>query len=55
MDDDQPNEIEQDGLIYSINEDQNSASFSGVSSDLSNVIVPRSLKYESKEYIITRI
>lgn len=55
MDDDQPNEIEQDVLIYSINEDQNPASVSGVSSDLSNVNVPRSLKYESKECIITHI
>ncbi|KAK8871265.1 hypothetical protein M9Y10_006981 [Tritrichomonas musculus] len=45
----------QEKIIYSINVEDNTAQVAGTISPLDQIIIPRSIKHESKEYLITSI
>ena len=47
--------IIQDRIIYSLQEDENTASIIGHNSINDNIIIPRSIIHDTKEYIITSI
>ena len=48
--------IEHDFLIYSLNKTKMTASVTGFNSNIiQKVIIPRSISYKSKEYIVTSI
>ena len=45
-------QVEQDGLIYLINEKDENAEIIGYYEDQNNFLIPRSIKCESQEYIL---
>ena len=47
--------VEYDDVIYQINDDEMSASIIGCYTNNGQIIIPRSIKHDSKEYIITSI
>lgn len=60
MNDNQPaietnKKIRQEGLVYSINEEEKTASVIGYKSKKKELIIPRSIEHESNEYLITSI
>ena len=60
MNDNQPaietnKKIRQEGLVYSINEEEKTASVTKCQSNATEIIIPRSIKHKSKEYIVTII
>lgn len=52
---DQQTVIEHCGLIYSINEDDKTASVVGHKSISNKIFIPRAVKYNSSDYLITKI
>ena len=48
-------QVQQDGLTYLINEKEEKAEIIGYYENRNNFLIPRSIKYESQEYIIRNI
>ena len=43
------------GIIYSINEEEKTAGVSGLNSESKEILIPYSIIYDTKEYVITSI
>lgn len=51
----QKKKIEQNNIIFSLNEEEKTADIVGINEKIIDLIIPKSIKYESKEYFITSI